>query len=354
MGFHSKILSLVEQIPHNEDALCEALKKLIKRKEADAHYANYDPIPLCSISDRIDYGFDSKPDRDSYFPTGFDPIDTWMKGFRRENLVLITGTRNYADRLLINLALNVSRDEKVLFFSFDWDKVALADRMYRSIVQRHPNENSYELMRNDYDGWTGHFFHPEVDNYPVYIHAANPFHAEAVLHEISYRADNDEFRVFFINGPEILFCAEPPAMRTLLVNDFYRKLKELCLRKSIVVVMSNNRHNLDHTREPDPSFFNIGHIEKEGCDHLPIDTIFAFCRAPEKLWNHKIAQLRILKHRRPYPYDSIFLYDCEEDAFVRDLEEGDPSELIFSRPGYKCDSRIYPNWLTLRDSVFPF
>ena len=67
---------------------------------------------------------------ENYVKTGFDTIDKEIKGLQKGELVIIGGRPAMGKtQLMISLLLNIAKNHACLFFSFDFDKELLLNRM---------------------------------------------------------------------------------------------------------------------------------------------------------------------------------------------------------------------------------
>ena len=124
-----KISKLISNDSLSENQLLKQLKDVVKEREIGLKPLQKS-VAITDLFDKRLTQIIYDKTEENYIKTGFDTIDKEIKGLQKGELVIIGGRPAMGKtQLMISLLLNIAKNHACLFFSFDFDKELLLNRI---------------------------------------------------------------------------------------------------------------------------------------------------------------------------------------------------------------------------------
>lgn len=181
--------------------------------------------------------------------TGFDYIDDKLRGFSPGELIVI-GSRPSMGKtqLLINLALNISKESKTLYYTNDLSESSLTDRFITSIVNKHITNEM--LKDSDTANQINAFYNKsKFGKENILIADNNSKSIELLKEHCEYIVINKNINVVFIDYIQEITTDEHYNKNKDKIAHVIRELKQLAKKLNIVIVAASQLNRSSFYRE---------------------------------------------------------------------------------------------------------
>lgn len=173
-----------------------------------------------------------------FIQTGFNDYDNTFGGLVPGELVLLAARPAMGKtQLLLNLALNISIRETVLYFSFFQDKTTLAQRLLSLKTEK---ENSNQENEDAPVNYLEKLIEAAKDlkSYKIIFNDTPQTHISAIKAYIKQHLEIYNAKVIIIDDLLNLVTKETPAERTMQLRFILRELKSIAKENNICIFVS--------------------------------------------------------------------------------------------------------------------
>jgi replicative DNA helicase len=232
-----------------------------------------------SIQDLVKQSFEKKLSGDlstKCIPTGFSKLDKMSGGFYPGDLIVFGGRPGMGTtQFMVNLALNMSKVNPVLFFTYDLTPYSLNQRIV-SCISKIP---LYKLFEHDSEIALKKFqeVKDELDNHELYIidtghENLNQFEEICRNHIVL-----NDIKVIFVDDLQLMASAKSANKRSKEIYIISRTLKNLARELNILLVVSSQVSRNVEKRGGDRRPYLYDLLDAECLESLADKVIF-ICR----------------------------------------------------------------------------
>ncbi len=254
-----------------------------------------------SVQDLVNKSFEKKLSGDlstKSIPTGFSKLDKISGGFYLGELIVFGGRPGMGTtQFMVNLALNISKINPVIFFTYDLTPYSLNQRIV-SCVSKIP---LYKLFEHDVESALKKFqeVKDELENHKLHIIDSGHENLNQFEEICRNQIVSNDIKVIFVDDLQLMASAKSANKRSREIYLISRKLKGIARDLNILLIVSSQVSR---------------NVEKRGGDRRPYlnDLLEAECL--ESLSD------KVIFNYRPEYYGFLMDENCDSNENLMELD----------------------------------
>ena len=214
------------------------IRELIRDHEMQHDDLN-EPVTLTHLFNDTMRSIKRLNDEGMVVSTGFQGVDKSIRGFFPGELIVIGGRPAMGKtQLLVNLALNISKEHPLLYYNFDLPQFLLGSRFISA------------LSKTDMSGLLGNSLNDEEEDrlisasealpgHRIYISDSGSSSLNAIRSDIISQTKKHGIRVVMIDYLQQMSSSRYKYNRDQEISTICRDLKKLALEQQLVIIMTS-------------------------------------------------------------------------------------------------------------------
>jgi replicative DNA helicase len=234
----NKIEYIINHNHYDENEMHSRLKQLLIEFELIKN-STTESKPISTLIGEKLLQFNAQHYQQNIIKTGFADIDQLIGGFSLGELIVIGGRPSMGKtQLLINLSLNISVDNPVLYFTFDLSEFILTNRIMSSLSGIAIKDILHDYLTNEEKDKL-HALGALSDRYKIYINENLSNSIAAIRAHCEMQIKENGVKVIVIDHLQMMGSIKYKNSRELEISYICKELKKIAKEFNVCVIISS-------------------------------------------------------------------------------------------------------------------
>jgi len=238
-NLQQKIENILANNPNVDDReIAYQVKELLYETEVQ-NFIDKKPRNILNLVEESLEIYFGEPEQSGVIKTGFDDLDALLGGFRLGEFVVIGGRPGMGkSHFLVNLSLNISKTNPVLYVTFDLSEFLLTTR-FVSAVSKIPLRNFLHRNFNEEEKQKISAIGNEFANRQLFIHDSSNNAIAAIKAHCKKLIQENGVQVIVVDYLQMMTSIKHKQNRELEISYICRELKSLAKEFNVCVIAAS-------------------------------------------------------------------------------------------------------------------